>query len=68
MLAVAAALARREGLPAPIPATNVFCPAPDADETSWQEMLIDDLGLTEWIRIEHNEGSSTRSAPMPSAS
>jgi hypothetical protein len=55
VLAVAATLARREGLPLPIPATNVVRAAPDADESAWQEMLIRHLGLTEWVRIEHDD-------------
>jgi asparagine synthase (glutamine-hydrolysing) len=33
----------------------VFRTAQDADETSWQEMLVRHLGLTEWIRIEHHD-------------
>lgn len=52
VLAVASALASREGLPAPIPATIVFPSFTDADETGWQELLVHHLGLSEWIRIE----------------
>ena len=52
VLAAATALARREGLPDPIPATNVFAPEQVADESTWQEMLVRHLGLTEWIRVE----------------
>lgn len=55
VLAVATSLARREGLPDPIPATNVFAPEQDADESSWQELLVDRLGLANWIRIEHTD-------------
>lgn len=53
VLAAATALARREGLPVPIPATNVFSSEQGADESSWQELLVRHLGLTEWLRIEH---------------
>ena len=53
VLAAAAALARREGLPLPIPATNVFASVEDADESSWQELVIRHLRLSDWIRIEH---------------
>jgi hypothetical protein len=53
VLAVAAAVARREGLAPPIPATNVFPEAPDTDETTWQERVVRHLGLTEWLRIQH---------------
>ena len=51
----ATALARREGLPVPIPATNVFSSEQDADESSWQELLVRHLGLTEWIRLEYTD-------------
>lgn len=52
VLATATALARREGLPVPIPVTNVFPSAGDAEESSWQELLIRELGLSDWIRLE----------------
>ena len=51
-LAVAARVARREGLPLPIPATNRF-PAVDlADEVDWQELVVAHLGLDDWYRNE----------------
>ncbi|HYZ82470.1 MAG TPA: asparagine synthase-related protein [Solirubrobacteraceae bacterium] len=53
VLAVATALARREGLPLPIPATNVFPAERETDETYWQERLVRHLGLADWLRIEH---------------
>ena len=53
VLGTATALARREGLPLPIPATNVFPTVAEADESSWQELVIRELGLPDWIRIEH---------------
>lgn len=52
VLATATALARREGLPLPIPATNVFPSSQDADEARWQEETIRHLGLSDWIRVE----------------
>jgi asparagine synthase (glutamine-hydrolysing) len=52
VLAVAAALARREGLPPPVPATNVFAGAGTADETRWQEEVVRHLGLVDWARLE----------------
>jgi hypothetical protein len=55
VLAVAVALARRESPTAPVPATNVFRSAEDADETSWQEMLVRHLDLSDWLRIEHDD-------------
>lgn len=55
VLATATAVARREGLVDPIPATNVFPHAPGADETDWQERVVRHLGLREWLRIEHGD-------------
>ena len=52
VLAVAARVARREGLPLPIPATYRF-PAVDlADEVDWQELVVAHLGLDDWFRTE----------------
>ncbi len=55
MLAAAAAVARREGLPLPIPATNVIADVPAADESQWQHAVIAHLGLNDWLRIEHTD-------------
>jgi asparagine synthetase B (glutamine-hydrolysing) len=51
VLAVAAALARREGLSDPVPITEVYPGVPDADESEWQRLVIDHLGITEWVRL-----------------
>ena len=55
MLAVATALARREGLPDPIPATNRFLDAPASDEAAWQERVVAHLGLADWLRLEFTD-------------
>lgn len=52
VLAVAAEVARREGLPAPVPTTLVFPHLPETDEREWQETVVRHIGLTEWERIE----------------
>ncbi|MGH2870779.1 MAG: asparagine synthase-related protein [Solirubrobacteraceae bacterium] len=52
LLALAVDVARREGLPLPIPATNQFPGIHDVDESHWQELLVAHLGLTEWLRLE----------------
>jgi asparagine synthase (glutamine-hydrolysing) len=52
VLAAATRVARREGLPLPIPATNRFASAPDSDESDWQELVVRRLGLDEWVRFE----------------
>jgi asparagine synthetase B (glutamine-hydrolysing) len=55
VLAVATRLARREGLPDPIPATTLFPAGSDADEVGWQERVIRHLGLSDWIRLEFDD-------------
>jgi asparagine synthase (glutamine-hydrolysing) len=55
VLAVAADVARRHGLPLPVPATNRFPEAPGSDEDAWQEQVVSHLQLEDWIRIEHRD-------------
>lgn len=51
VLAIATAIARREGLAEPVPITFVF-PADDAtDERAWQELVVRHLGIQEWERV-----------------
>jgi asparagine synthase (glutamine-hydrolysing) len=52
ILAVATEVARREGLPLPIPITRVFPQVPDADEQEWQEAVVRHLRLDHWERIQ----------------
>ena len=52
VLAVAVALARREGLPLPIPASNVFAKGSTADESAWQEHVVRHLALDDWVRVD----------------
>ncbi|MGH3004322.1 MAG: asparagine synthase-related protein [Gaiellaceae bacterium] len=55
VLAVAVDVARRRGLPLPVPVTNVFPHAPATRETEWQERVVAHLGLDDWIRLEHDD-------------
>lgn len=55
VLAIATFVARREGLPDPIPITRVFPALAETDETSWQEMIIDHLSLSDWQRLEFTD-------------
>jgi hypothetical protein len=48
LLAVAAAVARREALELPIPITQRFPNAPGAEESHWQELVIRHLRLPDW--------------------
>ena len=52
VLATATAVARREGLPLPVPITHRFPSATGTQETEWQEQVIDHLGLEDWVRID----------------
>jgi asparagine synthase (glutamine-hydrolysing) len=52
LLAVAARLARREGLGQPVPITMRPVDAPAAREDRWQELVIDAVGLDDWVRLE----------------
>ena len=52
VLGVAAHVARREGLQAPVPATLRFPSAEETAESDWQEQVVEYLGLTEWIRLD----------------
>lgn len=51
VLAVATQLARRHGLPDPIPATHDFAGREYADERHYQELLVRELGLRDWHRF-----------------
>jgi asparagine synthase (glutamine-hydrolysing) len=52
VLAAVTQVARREGLPDPVPVTLRFSGIGSADESKWQELVIAHLGLREWERIE----------------
>jgi hypothetical protein len=52
VLAAATRVARREGLPDPVPATIRAPRAPGADESAWQELVVRHLGLRDWLRVE----------------
>jgi asparagine synthase (glutamine-hydrolysing) len=52
VLAVATSVARRHGLPDPIPVTQVYPGIPEVDETEWQAGVVEHLGLTDWHRFE----------------
>ena len=52
VLAVASHVARREGLPPPVPVSYAFPGVPAAAEDDWQQMVIRHLGLPDWERIE----------------
>jgi asparagine synthase (glutamine-hydrolysing) len=52
VLAVATDLARREGLPDPIPVSVRFGGAGRTEESAWQERVVAHLQLRDWERVE----------------
>ena len=52
VLAVATHVARREGLPLPIPVTLRFPRCPESDEREWQEQVIQHVAVDDWQIVE----------------
>lgn len=48
VLAIATNVARREGLPLPVPRTNRFPLDPASNEDEWQELVVGHLRLDDW--------------------
>jgi len=48
ILALATAVARREGLPLPVPISQRYTGIAEADEREWQELVVRHLELDEW--------------------
>ena len=56
MLATAVHVARRNGLPDPIPVTLRYPGIDQTEESQWQELVVRHLAIDEWIRVEiHDE-------------
>jgi asparagine synthase (glutamine-hydrolysing) len=55
VLALATDVARREGLPPPLPVSLRFPGIEGADESSWQELVVRHLGLEDWERVSLGE-------------
>jgi len=51
IIAAAVDVARRQGLPDPVPVTLRFPGVASTEESSWQERLISHLGIREWEQI-----------------
>ena len=63
VLAVAVEVAREEGLPLPVPVTQVFANAPETEESEWQERVLRHLRITEWERLVYAEGEADLIGP-----
>ena len=55
LLALATAVARRDGLADPLPATLVFPQSEESDELQWQELILKHLGVDDWIRLSFTD-------------
>jgi asparagine synthetase B (glutamine-hydrolysing) len=55
LLALAVRVARREGLPLPVPVTKVYPDDPATDERDWQELVIRWVGVDHWERHEFRD-------------
>lgn len=56
LLAIAAHVARREGLAPPVPVTLAFPEVSDTNEDGWQRLVLEHLGLVDdWVRVEPGE-------------
>ena len=52
VLAIATAAARRHDLPDPVPVSMRWTHAPEADESSWQELVVRHLRLRDWEIVD----------------
>lgn len=52
VLATAVHVARREGLPLPMPISLRFPGVASTEETEWQELVVGHLGVKDWVRID----------------
>jgi asparagine synthase (glutamine-hydrolysing) len=55
ILAVATLVARRDGFADPVPVTALYPDIPEADESEWQEAVVQHLGLRDWLRLEFHD-------------
>ncbi|GAB3022503.1 hypothetical protein GCM10011376_27970 [Nocardioides flavus (ex Wang et al. 2016)] len=57
LLAVATQVARRDGLPDPVPFTELYPGVPESDESEWQHLVMAHLGLRDWVRLSFPAGN-----------
>ncbi len=55
LLALAARLAEREGLEAPVAVTQRFPGIEETAEEEWQELVIRHVGISDWETIDHGD-------------
>jgi asparagine synthetase B (glutamine-hydrolysing) len=52
VLALAVRVARRHGLPDPVPVSLRFPGVQSTEESAWQELTVSHLGVSDWQRVE----------------
>ena len=67
VLAVATDLARRHGVPDPVPVTELYPGIPESDESTWQELVLSHLGLSERVRLSFPAGNDLLGADARSS-
>jgi hypothetical protein len=55
LLALAVRVARTQGLPWPVAATNVFPTDADSSESDWQELVVRHIGVVDWERLRFTD-------------
>lgn len=55
LLSCAVQVARREGLPEPVPVTLRFAGAPQTEEEGWQTLAIRHIGASDWVRRDFSD-------------
>lgn len=55
LLGCAVQVARREGLPEPVPVTLRFAGAPETEEEGWQALAIRHIGASDWVRRDFRD-------------
>ncbi|QBI20274.1 hypothetical protein ER308_12320 [Egibacter rhizosphaerae] len=64
LLALAVRVARREGVPLPVPVTRRFPRFEDTREDEWQELVIQHLGVEEWVRVDLDDDALDLIGPV----
>lgn len=64
LLALAARVSRQRGLDLPIPATLVFPADAAANEDEWQQVVLKELDLPDWARVEVAAGELDAVGPV----
>lgn len=68
ILAAAVSLAQERRIPAAVPFTYVYPGLEESDESDWQELVVQHLGVQDWVRLEVRDGENEYLGPRVSRS